>query len=426
MLTVVGIDDTDSRTQGMCTTYVGTEIGRRIEAAGGSVIRHLLIRCNPAVKRKTRGNAAVALHIDADPHKCFTIAKETINDLAATSDPNTSPGLVVSRLDPENIPSPVTDFTKAAVTTHLDVSDAIDLIGRFDYTMSQWGDGNGIIGALAATGAWKAVTDWTYERLTYRDSSQWGSPRSVDETSVFEAADRWYPLIWDTVDRYEGEAVCVPNTPGPVLYGIRGDDISAIDAAVDHIESEAVVQSTLFHTNQGTDAHILPAPTEPLSDRHCYRVTGTVIESPETQTGGHVFFSLRRDSYPDETIQCAAFEPTKRFRDYIRNLRCGDCITVCGEYSSGTLKMEKFAMRDPVRSVLSSPTCSQCFTSMESAGADQGYRCKDCETTAPSKVPHPIERTLDIGWYEVPPVARRHIAKPLIRGNFDAPIYPER
>ena len=37
-----------------------------------------------------------------------------------------------------------------------------------------------------------------------------------------------------------------------------------------------------------------------------------------------------------------------------------------------------------------------------------------------------FDRDLEVGWYEVPPCARRHIAKPLIRGGFDAPIHPER
>jgi tRNA(Ile2)-agmatinylcytidine synthase len=52
---------------------------------------------------------------------------------------------------------------------------------------------------------------------------------------------------------------------------------------------------------------------------------------------------------------------------------------------------------------------------MKSAGVGQGYRCKRCRTV--SLVPDhvPIKRSLDCGWYEVPPSARRHIAKPLVR-----------
>jgi len=71
-------------------------------------------------------------------------------------------------------------------------------------------------------------------------------------------------------------------------------------------------------------------------------------------------------------------------------------------------------------------TCPACGATMSSAGRDQGYRCRDCRTSADGKVERPIDRTLEPGWYEVPPVARRHIAKPLVRGGFDGPTHPER
>jgi tRNA(Ile2)-agmatinylcytidine synthase len=63
---------------------------------------------------------------------------------------------------------------------------------------------------------------------------------------------------------------------------------------------------------------------------------------------------------------------------------------------------------------------------MESAGRGQGYRCRDCGTDAPGKTEVPVDRDLERGWYEVPPCARRHVAKPLVRGGFDAPTHPER
>jgi tRNA(Ile2)-agmatinylcytidine synthase len=63
---------------------------------------------------------------------------------------------------------------------------------------------------------------------------------------------------------------------------------------------------------------------------------------------------------------------------------------------------------------------------MESAGRGQGYRCRDCGTSAPGKTEVSVDRDLEVGWYEVPPCARRHVAKPLVRGGFDAPTHPER
>jgi tRNA(Ile2)-agmatinylcytidine synthase len=101
-------------------------------------------------------------------------------------------------------------------------------------------------------------------------------------------------------------------------------------------------------------------------------------------------------------------------------------VTVCGEVSDGTLKLEKFAVRELRTTEPATPDCPDCGRSMESAGADAGYRCRDCGTSADGKVAVPVERELERGWYEVPPCARRHVAKPLVRGGFDAPTHPER
>ncbi|MFC4548925.1 tRNA(Ile2) 2-agmatinylcytidine synthetase, partial [Halorussus sp. GCM10023401] len=151
--------------------------------------------------------------------------------------------------------------------------------------------------------------------------------------------------------------------------------------------------------------------------------SGAVTTAPETRRGGHVFFEMADDG---ERLRCAAFEPTKRFRDRVRALRPGDRITACGEVAEGTLKLEKFAVCDLNRTERVTPDCPDCGRSMKSAGANQGYRCRDCKNTADGKVEVEVDRDLEEGWYEVPPEARRHIAKPLVRGGFDAPIHSEK
>ncbi|WP_049894547.1 tRNA(Ile)(2)-agmatinylcytidine synthase [Salinarchaeum sp. Harcht-Bsk1] len=436
---VVGLDDTDSRERGMCTTYVAVRIGERLAAAGFDVQRHLLVRCNPAVEHKTRGNAALALHVrgaeetpdSAARQRCFDVARETISELAATADTDANPGLIVADTSPEAVPDEVAAFAETAVQGHHAIEDAVALADRFEYRHAGWGDGRGRIGALAAVGAWRANEDWTYERIAYRESARWGSEREVDRESVFEAAASGRTDVWDTVDRGTNTAVCVPRTPCPVLFGIRGDDPAAVEAVAKSIDSEPIDRAVTFVTNQGTDAHLQNDPDGTLEDDRAYRVPATVTSSPETREGGHVFVSVRTSRNgsptPDEGIElpCVAFEPTKRFREHVRNLRPGDELTVCGEVSDGTLKLEKFAVRDLVETETATPVCPDCERTMESAGANQGYRCRDCGTDAPGPVERPIDRDLDLGWYEVPPVARRHVAKPLIRGGFDAPTHPE-
>jgi tRNA(Ile2)-agmatinylcytidine synthase len=187
--------------------------------------------------------------------------------------------------------------------------------------------------------------------------------------------------------------------------------------------SEPVERRETFVTNQGTDAHLRDGDLRGVEEARAYRLDGTVASAPETEQGGHVFFDLADG---EARLRCAAFEPTKRFRDRVRALRVGDRLAVCGEVSEGTLKLEKFAVRELRSTERVTPTCPDCGRRMSSAGRDQGYRCRDCGTSADGKVDRPVERDLEEGWYEVPPVARRHVAKPLVRGGFDAPTHPER
>lgn len=416
-MTLVGLDDTDSRERGMCTTYVAARVADAIESAGGSVERRRLVRLNPAVEFKTRGNAALCIETDLDPSRAFALAVAAVDRLAETGDPRTDPGVVVADA---TVPDAVVDFARRALREKLGVDEAVALLDRLGYRHD---GGRGRVGALAAIGAGRAFDDWTYERIAYRELERCGTPREVDAESVFAAAAAAYPDAWDTVDRVEEELVCVPAAPGPILYGIRGDDPETVREVARSVESEPVARAVTYRTNQGTDAHLRPGSVASVEDGRAYRVDGVVDDAPATRAGGHVHLSVRDG---DATLPCVAFEPTKRFRDRVRRLHLGDRVTVCGEVGDGTLKLEKFALRERVTTERVVPTCPGCGRSMESAGREQGYRCRDCGTTAPGRAERPLDRALDPGWYEVPPCARRHVAKPLVRGGFDAPTHPER
>ena len=406
----------------MCTTYAAATLAESIRDAGGTVERLLLVRLNPAVEHKTRGNAALAVHTDLDADTALGLAEDVL-DMAETDDPRTNPGAIVADCGPEDVPPQVATFARETIRSIQDPMAATTLADVVGFARCQRGNGRGLVGALAAVGAWAALSDWTYEHITYREHDRWGTERAVDSESVRAAAAEYYPDVWDTVDRASAYPVCVPRTPCPILYGIRGDDPTACRAVADAIDSEPIARRATFVTNQGTDVHLQDASLDTVTADSAYRVTGTVVEAPETRAGGHVFFTLEGDS---ATLDCAAFEPTKGFRDRVRSLKAGDRITACGEVTDGTLKLEKFAVRDLVQTEAVTPDCSDCGRSMKSAGRNQGYRCRDCGTSADGKTEQSIERGLKPGWYEVPPVARRHIAKPLVRGGFDAPIHPSR
>jgi tRNA(Ile2)-agmatinylcytidine synthase len=79
-------------------------------------------------------------------------------------------------------------------------------------------------------------------------------------------------------------------------------------------------------------------------------------------------------------------------------------------------KLEVIALA-PLVKKLSNPICSVCGKSMQSLGREAGYRCRRCGAKAkPSEaVRVQIARELQVGWYEPPVSARRHLSKPIKR-----------
>ncbi len=169
----------------------------------------------------------------------------------------------------------------------------------------------------------------------------------------------------------------------------------------------------LYRTNQGTDAHILEGEISSVQDSQSYRLQGTVTEPPRAIEGGHLFLSLQNCK---ERLNCAAFEPTKNFRGVVKKLLPGDEVAVYGAVRDGTLNLEKMnVLRLAEQEALVAPLCPQCNRRMESAGKGQGYRCRRCKTKAEGRERKLLTRDLKTGFYEVPPCARRHLSKPLVR-----------
>ncbi len=222
-----------------------------------------------------------------------------------------------------------------------------------------------------------------------------------------------YPDTWDNVDLANKVIVFSPHTPDPVLYGIRGNSPEVLRRAQGMLVTEPVERSIIFITNQGTDMHLLCGTIAEAMDDRSYVLKGPVTEAPYAIEGGHVFFAIGDGK---ATLKCAAFEPTKGFRNIVKALIPGDEVRVFGSVKDRTVNLEKLEvirLAEDVRMV--TPICPSCGRHMESAGAGQGYRCRRCKTKAPAMVEEKMERTVEKGLYEVPPSARRHLAKQIIR-----------
>jgi tRNA(Ile2)-agmatinylcytidine synthase len=405
---LIGIDDTDSP-KGMCTTYLGAVLVRRLIRERLQVHEARLVRLNPNVTFKTRGNAAVALDVTGDTDRAFAIGCACVEELADFSCENTNPGVVVV----DERPDPA--FYTKAVTDFCEIDEAIELLNFVGAQYRGYKNKRGLIGATAAVAS--VLGDRTSEILVYRQSARWGTSRYVDRDSLFAAEEATFPHTWDTVDTTNDVVVCVPHTPDPVLFGIRGESPSWVMAARSMIHSEKPALEQIWVTNQGTDAHLLEGTIGSLREGLSYRVKGSVADEPVTGTGGHVSFTIRDG---DHTVRCMAYEPTKNFRQIVRELRTGDTVIAVGSYKKNSINLEKIRIV-----TLSSattrrpPLCIACNKRMTSDGKGKGWKCKKCGAQAGEPEEQEFSRALKPGWYEVPSTARRHLAKPLCRGEPD-------
>jgi tRNA(Ile2)-agmatinylcytidine synthase len=433
---IIGIDDTDSK-KGMCTTYLCAVLIKELKKYGEISVPRL-VRLNPCIPFKTRGNGAVSFEIGTKKEKKVKqVVIEKVCQMSELDEAGTNPGVVFindhvlellqEKGSKNSVNEELNNFYKDAVREVLEIEDAYELISKLGCDYFGLKNERGVIGALAAAAFLirqkSNNLDFTYELMAYRQKERWGLPRFIDEASVWEADNATYPLTWDTVDVARKKIVFAPHSPCPVLWGIRGDDVEAIHKAYHMIRAEPVERVQLFISNQGTDSHLIPSPSlkEKIKDFRSYILDGVVNRGPYTIEGGHVVFGLGMgkekdgEMSVDVDIDCIAYEPTKGFRDVIRKLRLGDEIIVYGSLKKGTLNVEKIEILNLKVERKRNPKCDICGKSMKSVGKGQGYKCKRCKTHAGEKAREIEERGVEIGLYEVPPVARRHISKPLVR-----------
>lgn len=307
----VGVDDTDSPSGG-CTTWVLTELVRvarehRLNLVGEPG----LVRLNPNVPWKTRGNAALRLRLghgkgrrrtigsmDAKPVACFARGAPLTSDesdgffddawrrvvAASPHEKGTDPALVASPVQP---PAALYWSAVREIVTVEQATRALRVSRARWRTRS---GRRGLIGAAAAL-AWPGRRG-TWELIAYRPGERVGRPREVDMGSVLQA-QREHPDLFLCHDARTRRLLVSPHTPCPILFGLRGTSAQAPLAALPTIRSERVERWLLFRTNQATGDHLVERSSGDLRTYRSGVLTGTVAGSVAILKGGHVRFSLR-------------------------------------------------------------------------------------------------------------------------------------
>jgi tRNA(Ile2)-agmatinylcytidine synthase len=308
---------------------------------------------------------------------------------------------------------PDNDLYKKAVTRIVPLDEVLLTLHRLHATFEGYKNQRGLIGATAAI-AWEP-TDLTFEVIAYRMKDHWGTKRSIDPESV-KKIDAMFRTTFDNYDYRNHHNRITPNSPCPILFGIRGDTIEELISSVKAVRSEPVDSWLVFESNQGTDDHLQRKPINQIQPFESVITEGSVVENPRTIPGGHVLFTLQDST---GSIPCAAYEPTKEFRTIIRALHASDTVEVYGGVREEplTVNLEKINITHlmTVREKSENPVCPVCGKHMKSKGTEQGYKCKVCKTTSDKPILREKPRTITPGFYEVPVCARRHLSKPLKR-----------
>ena len=407
----VGVDDTDSLTGG-CTTYLAALLCEKL----GTTKLPKLIRLNPNIPYKTRGNGAVALEVsDENPDEIKETVLKYVRKHSHLKNKETNPG--VAFLERENYSRllVLNEFYKNAASKLVQIKDAEEAAEKTGAVIHKFRNGRGIIGALAAIGA-DLSRDKTYELIAYREGRNYGKRKRIDKESVFKMNRETYPETFDSIDPEKGQILITPHGYDPVFCGIRGESPGAVTKAFKLIKPlEEIERTQVFETNQGTDAHLVNKKISELRPYDCAMLLGEVLKKPESIEGGHVIFKLRDDS---GEIDCAAYQPTGGFRDTVRKLIPGDTVRAYGGIGKypDTINLEKIMVMElKTLFKINAPLC--CGRRMTSAGKDKGFKCRKCKKRLgeDAVIRMEISRDLKHGFYEVPPRARRHLSKPLIR-----------
>jgi len=412
----IGIDDTDSP-KGMCTTFLSYKIVKFLEKEEIQFMDFpSLIRFNPNIPWKTRGNGAVRLTIKTkNPKKIKNKITQLVASYSDTKN-GANPGLVFYQN--EKIPVSFHKFSKLALWKLISRKQAKQFVSENNIESFYLGNGQGLVGAISAVGY--KFFDHTFELLCYRKKSQFGKKRDISNDSVKKMQSATFPETFSSYDIENDRVLITPHGPDPVFYGVRGETIKSVVRASTIVNTDEKLDGYMvFKSNQGTGDHLNnELQVDDLKPYTSGFLVGEVCNKPVTEQGGHVFFSIQ---VKDRKIRCAVYKPTK-ITQIAQNLIPGDKIHLGGGIRKASKKHGRVLNVEFLRvlqlaknHLLVNPTCKKCNKKMKSKGNKQGFECIKCSNRAVSKSILEIPRKIQCKLYIPSVSAHRHLTRPYQR-----------
>ncbi|MDA4128381.1 MAG: tRNA(Ile)(2)-agmatinylcytidine synthase [Thaumarchaeota archaeon] len=423
MKCMIGIDDSDSAA-GLCTTFLAYKLATNAMELGFRILEYpRLVRLNPNIPFKTRGNAAVSLVIEAsDSDAAF---KSVCSITARYSDVENGANTGVVMLEDLGKLPAFKRLYRVALSGLVNKTRAARLLSTNGVRSFTLGNGMGLVGASASLG-FDETYDHTYEIISYRRSDNWGTRRRLSPESVSRMDSATFPHTYNNYDYEKKRPLIAPHGPDPVFAGIRGDSPESVLEAFSLLRYDEDIDGHMIYlSNQCTEAHLGSRLGWPLKAYHAGWFQGEV-KSVTTEVGGHVFLELQRGQ---KRARAAVYKPTGDLYRVARRLAEGDRVMVAGGVRRPSTKhprainVETLIIQALVPlTVQSNPTCSVCGSGSKSEGAAKGFQCRKCGARMHAKKRMlELPRALAVGHYVSSPRANRHLTKPLIRYGMENP-----
>ncbi|QIW25294.1 DUF1743 domain-containing protein [Sulfolobus sp. S-194] len=363
-----------------------------------------LIRLNPNIPWKTRGNASIKIviysqrDIDEIMDIIWNKSIEYTEKISKSAKYNRKPGLAMSNKD-------LSDrwFYEKAVKDVVPLNLAIEYAKKQDMIIK--GD-RGIIGSIAAI-SYKPK-EFTYELITYRPENEWNkNKREIDINSVIEFENKYFPYVFENIDYIRKYLLISPHGTDPILYGIRGVDIDILLKGLNEIiTNDKIDMAMIFKTNQATDEHINSF------SNYFYQTTEIEgeVSKIEIVKGGDVIINVG-------DVIVIVYKETGELNIASKLLKVGDIIRVFGAVKPSIkygkiIEAEKIEIIELNNRIFKNPKCPKCNGPTESLGKGKGFRCKKCGYKfIGEKELKEISRELTLGIYQ----SRyyRHLSKPI-------------
>jgi len=435
----IGFDDIDTPYGGCTTHYTALFLKHIIEKKKLKLIDYPnLIRLNPGVPWKTRGNGSTVLRLSVEDYdtgirvfeEAVSFLDNYLSEYRVDWGKYCEPSILAYFGEPDTI---VTWFSRKALYDVIPRDLLNRVLNKISDRVKYYSEGGrGLTGSLAGVGYRMIDTDYTFELTCYREHDYIDKPRNIDLDSVV-AMDKLYgDRMILNIDYETNRPLILSHGPDPILLGLRGEDPEILLKAYEKLLiNEPVSIRIVYRTNQHTDAHLKTIKS--LEEAYPYRsvrIRVNVSSKPFRGIGGHLFFKVSDGS---REIDVAVYEPTGGLRRIAEKLLPGDVVEVMGVVRPFSIKHGYTINLEKLRViwvkpyiVFENPICPRCGARMESMGRGKGFRCRKCGYRSRNlvKTVRIVRRDIEPGWYEPPPRAFKHLMKPLKRFGLEKESFP--